>query len=99
MPRCDLCRRMRAAKEPAAEIQTGKVVANRAVMQTPELMRLRNPEMATTSNSHRRQHLCSLAKLALFGCWDKTVPHSGEESRLVRSEEHTSELQSPDHLV
>src|SRR5258708_15085780 len=41
-------------------------------------------------------------RLRLPGCWIPCPCHSGEKDRdpaTRRSEEHTSELQSPDHLV
>src|SRR5207244_12236467 len=37
--------------------------------------------------------------LALTGNWNPAAPGSPTVSNTVRSEEHTSELQSPDHLV
>src|SRR5438552_10451115 len=39
------------------------------------------------------------APMTLFIKLDKSVPGAREVQGLMRSEEHTSELQSPDHLV
>src|SRR5258708_24804315 len=52
-----------------------------------------------------RRLLRGLSGITAFtpGRWDASFPlgarNGRERSRLVRSEEHTSELQSPDHLV
>src|SRR5258708_10519804 len=47
------------------------------------------PYQGAPDDGHR---LCGSAK-------DQAFPGSRHRKRLVRSEEHTSELQSPDHLV